>query len=152
MVFPKGIYPYSYMISHEKLEETELPPQDAFYNDLKDEPLSNEDYQRAQETWTHFGIKTMRDYHDHYLKSDVLLLCDVFQHFRQTVFNKHRLDCLHFYTLPSLAWNMALKHTEAELDLITDPDMYLMVENNMRGPWRYSGNFEASRQGQQPIR
>ena len=65
--------------------------------------------------------------------SDTLLLSDVFQNFRQAVFDKHRLDCLHFYTLPSLAWNMALKHTEAELDLITDPDMYLMVENNMRG-------------------
>ena len=87
----------------------------------------------AQDIWTHFGIKTMRDYHDHYLKSDVLLLSDVFQHFRQSVFDKHRLDCLHFYTLPSLAWNMALKHTEVELDLLTDPDMYLMVENNLRG-------------------
>ena len=83
-----------------------------------------EDYQRAYDIWTHFGIKTMRAYHDHYLTSDVLLLSDVFQHFRQTVFDKRRLDCLHFFTLPSLARNMALKHTEAELDLITDPDMY----------------------------
>ena len=100
LVFAKGIYPYSYMISPENFKERQLPNIDAFYNDLKDEPLSNEDYQRAQETWTHFGIKTMRDYNDHYLKSDVLLLSDVFQHFRQSVFDKHRLDCLHFYTLP----------------------------------------------------
>jgi len=64
--------------------------------------------------------------------SDTLLLSDVFQHFRQTIFDKHRLDCVHFYTLPSLAWNMALRHTEAELDLVTDPTCYLMVENSMR--------------------
>ena len=133
LVFAKGVYPYTYMSSPQNFEERVLPPIEAFYNDLKEESLSNEDYQRAHDIWTHFGIKTMRAYHDHYLMSDVLLLSDVFQHFRQSVFDKHRLDCLHFYTLPSLAWNMALKHTEAELDLITDPDMYLMVENNMRG-------------------
>ena len=55
LVFAKGIYPYSY-ISPEKFEERELPPIDAFYNDLKDEPLSKEDYQRAQETSTHFTV------------------------------------------------------------------------------------------------
>jgi len=127
------------MTSPEKFEERELPPIDTFYNDLKDELLSKEDYQRARDVWTHFGIKTMRAYHDHYLISDVLLLGDVFQYFRQTVFDKHRLDCLYFYTLPSLTWNMALKHTEAELDLVTDPDMYLMVGKHHA--WRYSGNF-----------
>ena len=74
----------------------------------------------------------MQNYHDHYLLSDVLLLADVFQNFRNSVY-QHHLDPLHFVTLPSLAWASALKYTGAELDLITDPDMYLMVENNMRG-------------------
>jgi len=75
----------------------------------------------------------MRDYHDHYLLSDVLLLADVFQNFRNSVYEQHHLDPLHFITLPSRAWASTLKYTGAELDLITDPDMYLMVENNMRG-------------------
>ena len=104
LVFAKGIYPYSHMVSPEKFNEQKLPPIDTFYNDLKEEQLSEEDYQRALNIWSHFGIKTMRSYHDHYLMSDVLLFSDVFQHFRQTVFEKHRLDPLHYYTLPSLAW------------------------------------------------
>jgi len=75
----------------------------------------------------------MQQYHDHYLKSDVLLLADVMENFRHTIYSKHVLDCLHFINLPSFAWTRALKHTEAELDLITDPDSYLIVENSMRG-------------------
>ena len=79
-----------------------------------------------------FEVKTLRDYHDHYLLSDVLLLADVMENFRNTILDEHKRDCLHFYTLPSLAWTSALK-TGIKLDLITDPDAYLMIENNMRG-------------------
>ena len=68
-----------------------------------------------------------------FLMFDVLLLADVFQNFRNSVYEQHHLDPLHFITLPSLAWASALKYTGAELDFITDPDMYLMVENSMRG-------------------
>ena len=121
------------MTDRSKFDETRLPPIDRFYNDLKDEPLTQQDYDRAQQIWTHFDIQNLKQYHDHYLASDVLLLSDVFQHFRHTTFDAHRLDCLHFFTLPSLAWNAALKHTQAELDLITDPNIYLMIENSMRG-------------------
>ena len=74
----------------------------------------------------------MRDYHDHYLLSDVLLLANVFENFRNLIYYQHRLDPLHFITLPLLAWASALQKN-AKLDLITDPDMYLMVENSMRG-------------------
>jgi len=63
----------------------------------------------------------------------VLLLADVKENFKNTIYSEHGLDCLHFITLPSLAWASALKYTEAELELIADPDMYLMVENSMRG-------------------
>jgi len=75
----------------------------------------------------------MRQYHDHYLLSDVLLLADVFESFRRSVYVQHRLECLHFITLPSLSWAIALKMTRVKLNLLTDPDAYLMVENAMRG-------------------
>jgi len=78
-------------------------------------------------------MQTLQNYHYHYLLSDVLLLADVFQNLRNTIMKEHNLDCLHFVTLPSLAWTSALKFTGVELDLITDPDAYLMIENNMRG-------------------
>ena len=132
-VFAKGVYPYSYMTGRDKFAETKLPPIEAFYNTLNDEPLAEKDYARAQEIWSHFDMKTMQDYHDHYLLTDVLLLADVFENFRTTVYHEHHLDPLHFITLPSLAWTSAMKYTRAKLDLITDPDMYLMIENNMRG-------------------
>jgi len=72
--------------------------------------------------------------------TDVLLLADIFQHFREDVLRKHGLDCLYYPTLPSLAWSLALKHTEVELDLITDPDMYLLLESSIRGGISTIGN------------
>lgn len=133
IVFAKGVYPYSYMTSRAKFAETQLPPIEAFHDNLKDEDLKEEDYERAKQTWSRFHIQNLQQYHDHYLLTDVLLLADVVEHFRQTIFQEHKLDCLHFVTLPSLAWVTALKYTEAELELITDPDAYLMIENSMRG-------------------
>ena len=131
--FAKGIYPYSHVDCSAKFEETELPPIDKFYNTLNDEPLSIEVYQHAQEIWTHFNIRNLGEYHDFYLMSDVLLLADVFENFRQNVLDKHGLDCFYYPTLPSLAWSMALKHTQVELDLICDPEIYLTFENSIRG-------------------
>ena len=132
-IFAKCVYPYSYMTGPEKFGETQLPPIEAFHNTLDDQALSQEDYSRAQQIWAHYNMKILQNYHDHYLLSDVLLLADVFQNFRYTIYEQHHLDPLHFISLPSLAWASALKYTHAKLDLITDPDMYLMVENNMWG-------------------
>jgi len=133
LVFAKGIYPYSYMTSPEKFKETKLPPIDAFYDSLNDQALDPKDYERAQETWSHFKMHTLKEYHDHYLLLDTLLLADIFENFRNSIMEGHQLDPLHFLTLPSLAWAMALKHTGTELRLITDANMYLMIESGMRG-------------------
>ena len=133
LMFAKGIYPYSYMSGPKKFAETLLPPIEDFHDPLNDEALQQEDYERAKIIWAEFNMKTLRDYHDHYLLCDVLLLADVFQNYRQTIYDELHQDPLHFITLPSLAWASAIKYTNAKLDLITDPDMYLMVEKNMRG-------------------
>ena len=132
-VFAKGVFPYSYFTDRSKFDETCLPPIESFYNSLNDEPLSIDDYERAKRVWDINKMQTLKDYHDYYLTSDVLLLSDVFEHFRRDILQKHGLDCLYYPTLPSLAWSMALKHTQAELDLISDPEMYLMIENSIRG-------------------
>ena len=133
MVFAKGVFPYAYMTCRERFHETELPPIESFYDSLNEESLDIKDYERAQQIWSHFRIDNLRQYHDHYLLSDVLLLTDVFENFRNTIFNNHRLDCLHFVTLPSLLWAIALQMTGVQLDLLTDPAAYLMIENSMRG-------------------
>jgi len=71
------------------------------------------------------------NYHDHYLLSDVLLLADVYQNFRKSICEQYHLETLHFIIRPSLAWGSALKYTTDKLDLIADPDMYLIIKNNM---------------------
>ena len=75
----------------------------------------------------------MQDYHNAYLKLDVLLLADVFQQFRKLSLDIYGLDPAHFYTLPSLSWEACLKHTKVELELLTDDEMYLFLESSIRG-------------------
>ena len=122
LIFAKGVYPYSNMTGPEKFGENQLPPIEAFHNTVDDHALSPEDYNRAQQIWAHYNMKTLQNYHDDYLLSDVLLLADVFQNVRNTIYEQHHLDALRFITHPSLAWASALKYTRAKLDLITDPD------------------------------
>ena len=96
----KGVFPYDYVSSLDKLSETQLPPKDEFYSKLNDEDISYEDYQHAINVWNTFGCKTIKDYHELYLNSDVLLLADVFENFRQTCLHHYKLDPAHYYTSP----------------------------------------------------
>ena len=129
----KGVFPYEYMSNFSKLSAKTLPPKDAFYSKLTDSHISDSDYKHAQNVWKTFDCKTMKDYHDLYLKTDVLLLADVMTEFRKTCKKAYGLDALHNYTSPGLAWSAMLKYTEVKLDLISDPDMYLFVEKGIRG-------------------
>ena len=71
------------MDSFERFEEMELPPKNEFYSKLSDENISDSDYEHAQTVWKTFNCKTMGDYHDLYLKTDILILADVFENFRK---------------------------------------------------------------------
>ena len=129
----KGVYPYGYMNSWERFNETELPPKEAFYNDLTNEQLADEDYEHAKKVWRAFGCQTMGDYHDIYLKSDVLLLADVFETFRKTSLQYYKLDPANYMTAPGMAWDAMLRLTKVELELLTDINMYQFVESAIRG-------------------
>ena len=129
----KGVFPYDYVSSIDKLSETQLPPKDEFYSKLNDEDISDEDYQHAIKVWNKFGCKTIKDYHDLYLKSDVLLLADVFEKFRSTCLKHYKLDPAHYYTSPGLAWDACLKITGQHLELLSDYDMLMMFERGIRG-------------------
>ena len=129
----KGVYPYEYMDSLKKLEETKLPPKEAFYSRLNDGGISDEDYAHAKKVWKMFNMKTLKDYHELYNKVDVLLLADVFENFRNICLENYELDPAHYYTAPGLAWDAALKVTEVNLELLSDIDMLLMVEKGIRG-------------------
>jgi hypothetical protein len=121
------------MDSVSRFEETELPPVNAFYNQLNEQNCSDTDYEHAQKVWKVFNMKTMRDYHNLYLKADVLQLTDVFESFRNFAIDKFSLDPAHYITVPSYTWDACLKFTKVELDLLSDPDMYRFFEQGIRG-------------------
>ena len=129
----KGVYPYEYMNSLERLKETQLPPKEAFYSRLNDEGISDEDYAHAQKVWETFEMKNLEYYHNLCNQVDVLLLADVFENFRDICIKNYKLDPAHYYTAPGLAWDGALKVTEVELELLSDMVMLLMVEKGIRG-------------------
>ena len=129
----KGVFPYDWFDNFGKLSSTSLPPKEAFHSILNDSRITEEDYQHAQNVWETFNMKTMRDYHDLYLKSDVLLLSDVFENFRDVCLDNYRLDPIFYYTAPGLAWDACLKITKIELELLTDYEMLMMVEKGIRG-------------------
>ena len=129
----KAIYPYEYMTSWEKFSETQLPPIEKFYSELSSSEISKDDYQHTQEVWREFGIKDLGEYHDLYLKTNVVLLANVFEAFRSTCLKHYKLNPAHFYMSSGLAWKACLKKTEIELELLTDSDMLMMVERGIRG-------------------
>ena len=129
----KGVYPYDYVSSLDKFLETHLPPKEEFYSKLNDEDISDKDYQHAISVFNTFKCRSIRDYHDLYLKSDVLLLADVFENFRKTCLKHYNLDPAHYYTSPGLAWDACLKTTGQRLQLLHDYDMLMMFERGIRG-------------------
>ena len=136
----KGVYPYDYMDSFKKFEENRLPKKEDFFSLMNDEHITDEEYQHAQNVWNKFGLSTMGEYHDLYLKSDILLLADVFENFRKACQQYYELDPAHYFTTPGLSWDAMLKMTETELELMSDVDMFQFIEKGMRGGISYIAN------------
>ena len=133
LVTKKGVYPYDYVSNLGKLSETQLPPREAFYSKLDEKDISEKEYYHAIRVWDVFNCKTIRDYHDLYLKTDVLLLADVFEKFRKTCLVHYQLDPAYYYTVPHLAWFACLKTTGQQLELLHDYDMLMFFERGIRG-------------------
>ena len=108
LMIRKGVYPYEYIDSWKRFEEISLPQKDAFCSRLNIKGISDQDYEHAQQVWNTMEKKTLGCYHDTYLKTDVLLLTDVFETFRNTCLKNYKLDPAHFYTAQGLAWQALL--------------------------------------------
>ncbi|CAG2191792.1 unnamed protein product [Mytilus edulis] len=128
-----GTYPYEYIDNAARFNETELPSIDKFYSNLSEKTISQTEYEHAQRVWNQMNIKNIGEYHDLYLKTDVLLLADVFETFRKKWITNYSLDPANYYTLPGLSWQSALKMTGVRLELLTDPTMWLFFEQSIRG-------------------
>ena len=133
LLIRKGIYPYEYMDSWDKFEETSLSRIEKFYSNINMSRVSDSDYEHACRVWQELGIRNMREYHDLYLRTDVILLANVFESFRRVCLENYELDPSHFYTAPGLAWKACLKKTEIKLELLFYPGMLLMFERGIRG-------------------
>ena len=133
MLLRKGAYPYEYIDGWDKFNEKIIPSKELFYSNLTLENISETDYAHANNVFKKFNINNLDEYHDLYVRSDTLLLADVFENFRQSCLKNYELDPTHFVSLPGLAWQACLKKTNVELELLTDYDMLLMVEEGIRG-------------------
>ena len=133
LIKQKGFYPYEFMDTEEKFNDTKLPPREAFYSKLSGRGISEKDYKHAWNVWNTFKMKTFKDYHELYNETDVLLLADVFENFRKLCLKIYGLDPVYYYTAPGLAWDACLKMTNINLELLSDPNMLLMFEKGIRG-------------------
>ncbi|GFT83707.1 uncharacterized protein TNCV_2826231 [Trichonephila clavipes] len=133
LVTRKGVYPYDYMDSWEKYEETRLPNKTEFYSKLNETDISDQDYKHAKAVWKAFNIKNLGEYSDLYVKTDVLILADVMEHFRNVCMETYKLDPAWYFSAPGLSWDAMLKTTKVRLELLDDYDMILMLEKGTRG-------------------
>ena len=133
LLLRKGVYPYDYVDCMKKLDETSLAPKEAFYSKLTGEGITVEDYHHAQTVWKEFHIESMKDYHNLYNLSNVLLLADTFENFRNICMNHYGLDPAWYFSAPGLAWDATLKFIKVQLELLRDPDILLMIERGIRG-------------------
>ena len=108
LICQKGQYSYEWVDDESKFDYVGLPPKEAFYSQLKAEGISDEDYEHALHVYQVMGCKTFRDYHDMYLKTDCLLLADIFQRFREVCYEYYGLDPANYFSAPGLAWDSML--------------------------------------------
>ena len=143
----KEVYPYNYMTNFSKSAETELPPKEAFntcldsgtvscsdeFDEMKPKEIFDEDYEHRQKVFKDFVCENLGDYTGLYVRTDTFQLADVMENFIDVCLEKYKLGPVHYVTAAALAWDGMLKVTGVEIELLTDPNMYLFFEEGIRG-------------------
>ena len=136
----KDPYPYELVDSYEQFKHSSLPEKKYLYSSLRDGKrdrseghISDKQYQHLQNNWDIFNFNSFEDFHNHYLKTDVLLLVDTFEKFISTNLKYYNLDPCHSFSALGLSWDAVLKMTGVTLEKINDPDKYIFFEQGMRG-------------------
>ena len=118
-----------------------MPSKEKFYCSLTDKLFfSDKEYEHVLNAWKKFEMKTMKDYHDMYLKFDILLLADVLEKFRNNSLENYGLCPSHYLIAPGLSLDVMLKMTKIKLEPIPDPDMYIFIEKGTWGVTAYISN------------
>ena len=129
----KGVFPYSYFNSPSRLQESCLPPIEAFKDDLTGAECTPSEYAHAQRAWSELGCRSFREYLMAYLHLDIYLLADVFEEFRHNTLQEDGLDPVHFVSLPGLSYAACFKLSGETIDLLQDIDMVRLFERGIRG-------------------
>ena len=133
LIKQKGFYPYQFIDTEEKFNDTNPPPREAFYSKLTGRGITEKNYKHVLNVWNSFNMETFKDYHELYNETDVLLLADVFENFRDLCLKIYGLDPVYYFTAPGLAWDACLKITNINLELLSESNMLLMFEKGIRG-------------------
>ena len=127
------MFPYNYLKSINVLSETSLPAREEFSNQLSGSECSSSDYAHAQNVWNTFQLKEFKEYLELYLMSDVCLLADVFEDYRETCLFAYKLDTAYFLSASQLSFNAMLRFIEEPIECICDGEMYRMIQPAIRG-------------------
>jgi len=125
-------YCYSYITSMDVYNETDCPSRQSFYDDLNEKECSEEDYQLVLDVWKTAKCQNLGEFAAIYSKLDVLLLADIFEHFRTTLLAFNGLDCAHYYSASGIAYDSALK-SGVKVELMSELEDYEFVESSIVG-------------------
>ena len=132
LLLRKGVYPYEYMDSWERFGETSLPNKD-FYSCLNMKDITDIDYRHTKRVFKELEMDNLGDYHDLIAQSNTILLADIFENFRNKCIETYELDAAYFLSAPGLTYMARFLKKDAELELLTDPNILLMFEEGIRG-------------------
>ena len=128
----KTCFPYEF-ITKENIYNKELPSIENFYSSLKLDGISEEDYSKTLEIYKKLNFKNIKEYLDIYLKLDICLQADIFNVFRNTIWNKFEIDCSKYITSCSLSLDLMLKYTGVKIELIRDISIFDFVNSSILG-------------------
>lgn len=138
LLLRKGVFPYEFATSIEALRDAKsMPAKEHFFNHLTDSGVTDVDYEHANRVFQEFSCSNRLDYTMLYMMLDTALLADVFIHFRETMHDKFQLDPCQYISLPGYAYDCMLKLTGIAIDYIRDPDLFLMLSQNIRGGFSF---------------
>lgn len=124
---------YEYITDFEKFSETELPSIEKFYSSLTNKSISQQEYEHAKLVFENLKDKTLGGYIDYYLATDVYLLQDVMESYRESCLKLFKIDLVFHYTTAGLSFDACLQHTKKRVPLLTDITMINLVQRNIRG-------------------
>jgi hypothetical protein len=134
LLLRKGVFPYEWASSVRQMEAAPgLPPIESFFSTLRQESIAPSEYTHAQKVFSFFRCRNMLDYAELYCQLDTILLFEVILAFQTIIMNTFGLDCTRYISTPQLAFDCMLKTLDEPIELMSDPDMILMCENNIRG-------------------